>query len=41
MIKKKSNMADRKILHQLATSCLKGKAITNLAENVPIARSNC
>ena len=36
MIKKKSSITDRRILYQLATSCLKGKAIVNLAENIPI-----
>ena len=36
MIKKKSSITNKKILHQLATSCLKGKAIINLAENIPI-----
>ena len=38
-IAQKSNPADRKILHQLAICCLKGKAIFNMsADEVPIAK---
>ncbi len=38
-IAQKSNPADRKILHQLAICCLKGKAIFNMSsDEVPIAK---
>jgi chaperonin GroEL (HSP60 family) len=37
-IKKKEDIRDRKVMHQLVTSCLAGKAITSLvSEDVPIA----
>jgi chaperonin GroEL (HSP60 family) len=37
-IKKKEDIRDRKIMHQLTTSCLAGKAITSLVpEDMPIA----
>lgn len=37
-IKKKEDIRDRKIMHQLTTSCLAGKAITSLvSEDIPIA----
>ena len=38
-LKRRSSITDRKILYHLAVSCLKGKAITNIAEDVPIAES--
>jgi len=38
-IAQKSNPSDRKIMHDLAISCLKGKALYNMsADDIPIAR---